>query len=64
MIHFTMDDEFDARLEECAYTLYSFCRYFRREDWERSIVAHGVRQRAIDLLNYIESGFPFVEAEG
>ena len=57
MIHFTADNEFNARLEECAYTLYSFCRYFRAEDWEGSIREHGVRQRAVDLLNYIENGW-------
>ena len=53
MIRFTMDDEFNARLEEC---------YFHDEDWEYCIKERGVRQRTIDLLDYIENGFPEDEA--
>lgn len=62
MIRFTADDEFNARLEECAYYLYQLAQYFRDEDWEYFIKEHGVRQRTLDLLDYIENGFPEDEA--
>ena len=62
MIRFTMDDEFNARLEECSYQLYQLAKYFHDEDWEYCIKERGVRQRTIDLLDYIENGFPEDEA--
>ena len=58
MIRFTAGDEFNARLEECAYVLYQLAQYFRDEDWEYFVKEHGVRQRTLDLLDYIENGFP------
>ena len=62
MICFTADDEFNARLEESAYQLYQLAKYFRDPDWEYYITESGVRQRTIDLLDYIENGFPEDEA--
>lgn len=63
MIRFTADDEFNARLEEeCAYVLYQLAQYFRDPDWEYFVKEHGVRQRTLDLLDYIENGFPEDEA--
>ena len=62
MIRFTADDEFNARLEESAYSLYQLAKYFRDPDWEYYVKERGVRQRTIDLLDYIENGFPEDEA--
>lgn len=62
MIRFTADDEFNARLEESAYVLYQLAQYFRDSDWEYFVKEHGVRQRTLDLLDYIENGFPEDEA--
>ena len=62
MIRFTADDEFNARLEESAYHLYQLAQYFRDPDWEYYVKERGVRQRTLDLLDYIENGFPEDEA--
>lgn len=58
MIRFAADDEFNARLEESAYQLYQLAQYFRDEDWEYFVKERGIRQRILDLLDYIEDGFP------
>ena len=57
MIRFTADDEFNARLEECAYEFYQLAKYFRESDWEYYVKERGVRQRTLDLLDYVENGF-------
>ena len=57
MIRFTADEEFNARLEECAYQLYQLAKYFREPDWEYYVKERGVRQRTLDLLDYVENGF-------